>query len=161
MKYFIYTIIGIVAASIIAGFFVVGSPKEERLRKFDDLRVQALQFLQSEVLTYWINKERLPDELVLLEDNLRGIVVPKDPETGEDYGYKIKGPETFELCAVFARPNLPKTRFGDDAVKPPMPAFEPFTPVRDLYSPQNWQHDAGLVCFERTIDKEIYKPVKR
>lgn len=160
MKYFIYTIIGIVAAAVVAGFFIVGSPKEERLRKLDDLRVQDLQFLQSEILTYWINKEHLPENLDLLKDDIRGIVVPKDRETGEDYSYAVKGPETFELCATFARPNLPKTRLDGNTAKPAR-APEPFAPVYDLYSPQNWQHDAGLVCFERTIDKEIYKPVKR
>jgi hypothetical protein len=26
---------------------------------------------------------------------------------------------------------------------------------------QNWDHSAGRICFERTIDKQIYRPVTK
>src|SRR3989344_1036136 len=106
MKLFIYAVISVVAISVIAGFFIVGSPKEERLRDIDERRVGNLQFLQSELINYWINKGKLPDKLSDLRDDIRGVAIPMDPETGVEYGYNIKNPESFSLCAVFARPSL-------------------------------------------------------
>ncbi|MDP2695837.1 MAG: hypothetical protein Q8O87_01130 [bacterium] len=149
MKYFVYTIIGIVSAAVIAGFFIVGSPAEGRLHKLDDRRVQDLQFIQNEIVNYWSNKERLPQSFYDLEaDTLRGVVVPSDPETGELYIYEIKDADKleFSLCAVFARPSLD----ADPLVKP--------THQRGDYysSQQNWQHDVGAVCFDRSIDKDVY-----
>ncbi|MBI2024938.1 MAG: hypothetical protein HYT03_02555 [Candidatus Harrisonbacteria bacterium] len=147
MKYFAYGIIGVVAASVIAGFFIVGSPGTERLRRFDEQRIQHLQIIQSEILNYWINKERLPSVLSELQDSIRGFVVPKDPESGADYEYIVRGPEEFTLCAVFALENQPNAR----VLSP-----EPYA------SEQNWQHGIGKFCFDRKIDKELYgeTPIK-
>lgn len=150
MRYFVYMVIGIVAAAVVAGFFIVGSPQEERLRRFDERRVQDLQFLQSEIINYWINKGRLPENLSLLEDDIRGVRIPKDPETDTDYLYTVKGLESFSLCANFA-----KTSLGQTAGKP-----APVYPIGRYYGRQNWEHKAGLICFERTIDKELYKQVQ-
>jgi hypothetical protein len=151
-KYFIYTVMVIVAAVVIAGFFIIGSPQKERLRRFDERRVNDLQFLQSEIINYWIKKEKLPENLDLLRDDIRGVQVPKDPESGADYGYEILGPENFKLCAVFVLPS-----FGTGDSKIPQPAYL----GGGYYGEGNWDHQAGLVCFERKIDKEIYKPEKR
>ena len=153
MKYFIYTVIGIVTAAIIAGFFIVGSPKEERLRRFDQQRVEHLQFIQSEVLNYWMNKNQLPGQLSSLEDNIRGIRIPNDPETGAPYIYEIENSLTFSLCATFARPSLESEIISGK----PRP-IEPYPYGYGIQ--QNWQHDVGYTCFERTIDKDFYKPVK-
>ena len=153
MKYFICTIIAIVSATVIAGFFIVGSPAEERARRLDEQRIQHLQFLQSEIVSYWINKSKLPVNLAALEDNIRGITIPKDPdpESGGEYQYTVKGPLSFSLCATFARPSL------DYEITTGKPRVaEPFG--YDIQ--QNWQHEAGLTCFDRTIDPEIYKPTK-
>lgn len=149
MKYFIYTVIAIVATSVIAGFFIVGSPKEERMRQFDEQRVGHLQFMQSEILNYWINKGKLPVKLADLEDDLRGVRVPTDPETGTNYDYKILGTEKFSLCANFTLPTLGINQM----MEKPMPIMERF-------GQQSWDHQAGPTCFERTIDKDFYKPTK-
>lgn len=151
MKYFIYTIISIVTISVIAGFFIVGSPREERLRRFDQQRVEHLQFLQSELINYWINKSQLPANLSLLKDDLRGISIPADPEiAGRAYDYKITGPLAFQLCAEFNLPSL-STAYTYEG-KP--------RPVDPYYAGQNWSHEAGRTCFDRAIDKDFYKPVK-
>ena len=152
MKYFVYTIIAIVAASIVAGFFIVGSPKEERLRRFDQQRVEHLQFLQSELVNYWINKERLPETLDVLNDDIRGIAVPTDPETGTAYAFEKSGALSFSLCATFARPSLESETFAGR----PKPV-EPY----GYGIQQNWQHDTGYTCFQRTIDKDLYKSLKQ
>ena len=132
MKYFAYTIIGVVALSIIAGFFIIGSPAQERLRRADEQRVWHLQTIQSEIINYWINKAHLPEKLADLEDSISGFVVPSDPVTGTSYEYTVRGPEMFSLCATFDLPN----------------------------AETNWQHQAGYSCFDRTIDVDLYRPKK-
>lgn len=150
-KYFVYIVAFLAGISVVSGFFIVGSPQKERLRRFDERRVSDLQFLQSEIINYWIKKEKLPENLGLLKDDIRGIQAPKDPETGADYGYEALGPESFKLCANFILPNL---RAGE--VGFPKPAY----PDARFSGDNNWGHEAGLVCFERKIDKELYKPGK-
>lgn len=156
MKIFIYTVISVVAVSVIAGFFIVGSPKEERLRRFDERRVNDLQFLQGEIINYWINKEKLPENLTLIKDDVRGVAAPKDPETGADYQYTVKGKLIFSLCADFASPSL---SVSENVPKPAYPDGR-YYGENPAYGGANWQHGAGLVCFERTIDEDIYRPVK-
>ena len=106
MKYFIYTIIAVVLAAIVTGFIIAGSPQQERLRQFDNQRLNALQILQSEIISYWTNKNRLPENLNLLEDSIRGFRVPIDPQTDDSYTYQINGPLSFTLCATFNLPSL-------------------------------------------------------
>lgn len=146
MKYFVIIVSLIIAIAVVAGFFIVGSPQEERLRKFDERRVQDLQTIQSEIINFWVNKERLPENLVNLKDDIRGFVPPKDPETGVDYSYEVKDGQNllFALCANFSRPS------PDIAV--PRPVYP------EPYYQQSWEHKEGYICFERKIDPEIYPP---
>lgn len=152
---FAYIIIGVLAAHIVAGFFIVGSPKEERLRRFDEQRVGHLQFLQSEILNYWIRRDNLPPALQDLESDIRGVTIPTDPVTGESYGYEVRGDLVFALCANFSLPSLEAEAAR---VPKPVPVFEPHI---GPFGVQNWEHDAGLVCFERTIDPEFYEDIKK
>lgn len=142
--------IAVVAASIVAGFFVVGSPLEERVRRFDDRRTTDLQFIQSEIINHWTNKERLPVNLSELRDNIRGISIPRDPETNLEYEYAILNNLAFSLCATFSRPSRNLT----DSMAP--------QPIGDPYqNTENWEHKEGYTCFERTIDPDIYRPKTR
>ena len=156
MKYFIFIIILLVVVAVVAGFFVVGSPQQERLRRFDERRIQDLQIIQSEIINYWMQKERLPESTAVLRDDIRGFVPPRDPQTGEEYGYQVKNNVDliFELCANFVTSNLGS---GNDLNTPQM-AY-PY-PMGMYPEQQNWQHDKGLVCFERKIDPELYRPSK-
>lgn len=147
MKKFIYAIIGIVFLAIVAGFFVIGSPRAERDRRFDEQRVSDLQNLQSLIIYYWQGKQKLP---VNLSDAASSI--PTDPETGGQYSYKITGELSFELCAKFSRenkfdPNLPY----DYSIGYKTPA---------LIRGNSWDHPAGDYCFAYVIDKDFYKPLK-
>jgi hypothetical protein len=151
MKFFTYTVIGIVAVAVIAGFFVVGSPKEERMRRFDGERVAHLQQLQWNIIEYWQSKGKLPAKLADLNDPTRGVIVPSDPETGESYGYEIKKPETFNLCATFQTETISEN--VSSRIAKPIPA-EPFGGIRDG---DVWTHSAGRVCFDRTIDKDFFQ----
>lgn len=164
MKYFVYTIIGIVTTAIVAGFFIIGSPQEERLRRFDEQRINDLQYLQSQIVFYWQNKKKLPENLEILRDDLRGVTVPSDPQTGESYGYEIRGPLTFALCATFSRPSL--GRKVDTAEK--STSYRESKPIRATPSPPepyygirgstSWEYNAGRTCFERNIDTDFFKP---
>jgi len=148
MKYFNYFIIGAVAAAIIAGFFMIGSPAKQRQLQFDDRRINDLSYLQSEILYYWQNKETLPAGLSLLKDDLRGVNVPVDPENGSSYGYEVKGLNVFALCATF---NLPSVNLNKSQAKP-----APY--YGDGFMGQStWEHQTGMTCFERTIDEDFYK----
>lgn len=151
MKIFTYAVIAVIAAVVVAGFFAVGSPARERLRRFDEQKIQNLQTIQQEVSYYWQNKTKLPDKLTDLNDSLRGFAVPKDPQSASDYEYAIKGAETFELCAVF---NLPSLASG--SAFPPERIVK--TPTQAVITgPEYWEHGEGRTCFERTIDKDFYR----
>ncbi len=151
IKLFMYGVTGVVVVTTIAGFFLVGSPQQERLRKFDERRVQDLQFLQSQIINYWQGKEQLPQNLKELKDDLREIAVPSDPQTGVEYRYEVNGQISFSLCAVFS-----KSR--DEDTVPELPNRGVSKPG---YVNESWRHGAGTQCFDRSIDKDFYPPYKK
>lgn len=135
-----------VAIVIISGFFVVGSPIEQRLKNLDNIRINHLQTIQGQVVNYWINKDKLPDNLSELQDDISGFSAPVDPETQMPYDYTVKGDLTFELCAEFKTSSNELNQRGP---RPPEQYYE-----RGLSN--NWQYSPGLTCFERTIDPDFY-----
>jgi len=137
----------LVLGSVVLGFFIVGTPSEQRNRRFDDQRLNDLQVMQSQVVDYWTKKNALPTKLADLQDNISGFMVPTDPNTQIAYEYNIISPLSFNLCANFAGSNL-----TDSLVNREPTYYSPY----DNYQ-QNWSHDKGRVCFERTIDPELYK----
>jgi len=151
MKYFIYTIISTVAIAVIGGFFIVGSPKEARLRVADEERGGHLQSIQWQIVNYWQSKGKLPEKLDDLNDPIGGFTVPSDPQTGAPYEYRVKGQYTFELCATFARPSSENVPL---MTAKPIPAA-PYGGIQE-----NWMHGEGKTCFERTIDPDFYPPRK-
>lgn len=142
-------------AAVVAGFLMVGSPGKARDLRLDAERVGALQSLQYQILYYWQTKEEFPKDLDSLADPLSGFSVPTDPETGASYEYSVTGPLSFELCGTFTLPT-------------PDTAGQGQYPGRDIavtaWGPQpdeNWNHDAGRTCYERTIDPERYPPFNK
>jgi hypothetical protein len=157
MKIFFGTVIGIVAAVAVVGFFVVGSPNAARLKRFDSVRLGHVQGIQSELVNYWQAKGALPDTLEPLNDSLRGYAVPRDPGSGAPYEYIRTTGEQFSLCAVFAAPS----EFGVDGRTPKAVPYatEPMYPAGPfLNGGGTWEHGAGRVCFDRTIDPDFFKP---
>lgn len=151
MKYFIYTIIAIVAISVIAGFFIVGSPQEERDRRFDEQRVNDLRQLQSGIINYYLAKNALPRTLTEAETNTF-IPVDRDPNSRMQYEYVVKNATTFSLCTTFALPSLP----GENST----PMSAPIA-LKNPLSTTNWGHAAGHTCFDKQIDKDFYKNQQR
>lgn len=137
------------AASIIVGLFLAGSPMQQRRVRFDERRVGDLQMLQNEVINNWSLKNTLPKTIDELGSPLTGFTVPRDPKTGEPYGYRVLSPLKFELCADFETDtdaaNIPSAKPLPRAVYP-----------TDYYGAEHWNHTAGRVCFERTIDPALY-----
>ena len=156
-KYFAYPVSAAVLLAVIAGFFIVGSPQEERVFRFDEQRVFDLQTIQGQLVSFWQTKERLPQNLSELSDPISGFISPKDPESGQDYTYEKTGNLSFKLCANFSRPSR---ELGTPGAKPAVPAVGLEAPF-SYFGSENWQHDAGSVCFERTIDPERYPPIPK
>ena len=146
-KLFAWVVSFVVLASIISGFFIIGTPAVQRDRRFDEERVSDLQILQSEIVSYWDRKDALPQNLSDLENSISGFTVQKDPETAESYEYRVIDSLTFELCATFKRSN---NDFGVVSV-----TTDPHL-YRGISSRQNWEHGEGRTCFERIIDPELY-----
>ena len=139
----------LVLVTIIAGFFIIGTPWQARLYRFDDQKVSDLQGLQYQIVNYWQMKEELPATLAQLNDSLYGAHVPVDPQSGESYEYRRVGPLAFELCATF---NAPASSRGA--------AHMSMAPYPIDRTAETWQHDAGRTCYARTIDPERYPPFK-
>ena len=150
MKYFPHIIIGIVAIAVIAGFFVVGSPTEQRVLRFDNERVSDLQSIQWQIINYWQSKERLPETINELRNEISGFIPPRDPVLDTEYGYEKRGAQIFALCATFSRPTPEK---NITIIQP-----EP----KSVSTGQNevWEHREGRICFERKIDKDLYPPFR-
>jgi hypothetical protein len=145
-KYFAWGTSILVLAAIIGSFFMIGSPMTARLLQFDQQKVSDLQGIQQQVVNYYQRKAVLPNSLSDLNDSISGFTIPIDPQSGVSYEYAVKD-ETFlgfELCATFNK----ESTVGSTVSAP--------TSVYLTSNIQNWNHSAGFVCFERTIDKQLY-----
>ncbi len=144
----------LVLVTIVSGFFIVGTPQQIRALKQDAIRVQDLQNIQWQIVNYWQQKEKMPASLAELNDPLSNNVMPLDPQTSAGYRYEATGALSFKICATFASEGggMNGTQVRTIATIP-----EPMG-LESKGALDNWQHGAGEVCFERTIDPEMYPP---
>jgi len=136
----------VVLAIIVAGFFIIGSPADQRLYRFDEQKVQDLIGIQSQVVIFWQDKDRLPNDLDETKDPIKSFAIPTDPQTGEDYKYNTLGPLTFELCATFNKESRDQLR------SQARPYF-----FDEFFFDESWEHGEGETCFERTIDPDRFQ----
>lgn len=131
----------LVAATIIAGFFIVGTPWQARLYRYDVQKINDLQSVQSSVFSYWRTHNALPTSLSTL--TVSGYSIPEDLQTNQPYEYKVTGTSSFKLCAVF---------------NAPIPIRTSLHKYQGIYSTQwnTWTHGAGRTCFTRTITKNSF-----
>ena len=139
-----------VLIAIVAGFFIMGSPTQIRLYRFDAQKVSDLQNIQYQIVNFWQQKEKLPANLTDLLDPLSGQTIPVDPQTNQPYRYDPTGKMSFKLCAAFNADSSKEGGVNGQAV-----------PVRPSYAEDNWQHGVGEKCFERTIDPQRYPPYSK
>jgi hypothetical protein len=138
--------------TIIAGFFIVGSPRDARLARYDSQKVNDLQNIDGQVKYYWQATQKLPASLTELNASLPYPVQITDPETGEPYDYVVSGALSYKLCADFnGEGGLNRQMYPERTM--PSVAGKPY--VFDT-----WEHEAGTTCFDRTIDPSFYPPIK-
>ena len=138
----------VVVGSIIAGFFIVGSPFTQRLRRMDSQRINDLVTINSQIVSYYVESGALPPDLDKVKDRFV-MVVPVDPVTKSKYEYKATGKLSYEVCASFELPS----KKGFDGYYYSMP-----------YPAEDWSHDKGSKCFKKLVDRTMYKaplPVMR
>lgn len=140
LRGFRYGTLGIVLVSVVGSFFVIGSPFDQRNRRFDERRINDLSNIQWQIINYWQTRGILPSKLSYLEDSISGYKVPTDPVSQEPYLYDLSFDEqnTFKLCANFEAQSPSKTYYAEN---------------------ENWNHEIGQTCFKRTIDPLLY-PVR-
>ncbi len=155
----------IVIASVIWSFNVIGTPSEQRAWRLDEQRTQDLQTIQWQVISYWQQKEKLPNALEDLQNPISGFLMPVDPEfsKGNVYEYKKTGDISFELCATFTAV-IPEG-WVENTMGGAYPMFSGRDVATDMSYPyprgtgnDSWAHEAGRTCFARTIDPDIYPP---
>lgn len=124
----------VVIIFIILGFAVLGSPRTQRLMRYDDQKISDLQNMQWQVISYWQTNGTIPQSLPN---------IPPDLQNQTPYEYRGTGNMTFEICAVF---NM--SRRGGTA------PYEPA--VSKVGMNENWNHPSGRHCFSRIIDPVAY-----
>lgn len=130
-KVFLATIVIVVAASVGYGIFLLGSPGEQRLIRFDQRRVSDLDNIARTIDAYWETNEELPKSLEDLSDPRYFVRAIEDPDTGETYDYRVLGEAEYELCAVFSTDS---TQYAEG--------------YRRRFSTKAWEHGVGEKCFQ-------------
>lgn len=165
--------IAVILTGIVYSFVIIGSPKTQRELRLDQRRLEDLQTIQSQVLNYWQEHEKLPDSLNAMIDPLQSWQhIPTDPEfeKGVHYDYNVTGTLSFELCATFSQPipvgwqEYSRSSRGYSIQEDMLGADRAMTnpPVVPLYMDgfinESWNHQVGRTCFQRSIDPERYQP---
>ena len=94
-----------VLGAVGGGLYFVGPPAEARARRLDARRELDLQRLRLAADLYWTRNKRLPASLDTLATESGTNIYSRDPQTGLPYTYTVRGGDTYELCAEFARPS--------------------------------------------------------
>lgn len=130
----------IILAAIITGFFFIGSPSEQRLRRIDEQKIQSLQTIQIDIETYWYSNKKLPRALTELKGTKYTSNGLTDPQTNKAYEYKLTDEKHYQLCAEF---NLASYSWD-------------FSRKYAQTLPENsWGHSSGKYCFDLQPDTAL------
>lgn len=135
----------LILVSIVLGFLIIGSPRTQRLLRYDTQKVNDLQNIQWQLINIWQRTGSLPQSLEALNDPISSYKTPVEPQSGAPYGYRKLGDLSFELCADF---NLQSRNRQSSRV----------SIMEGRIGSENWEHEAGRTCFARTIDPSLYPP---
>ena len=137
------------------GFFIVGSPQTQRLRRFDQERSQHLQQIYYQIRNFWDNRYGLPATVEDIRKLDAFAQIPNDPETDTPYSYRILAENSFELCANFSLSSEGESRENDGSISKsmpvPPPARDPFNPYGD--ADRVLTHTNGQNCFDFTLER--------
>lgn len=121
-----------VAAGVVAGFWVLGTPGRQRAVAADR---QRLRDLQSIAFDLHMRSQNQPDEFQL-PAQLDPSQMREDPLTNEPYEYQRLSESRFELCA----------EFDTDSSSYPL--------QNATQSAEFWQHPEGRHCFELDTNQQ-------
>ncbi len=159
----LYVRVGVAVLAVVtigSGFLIVGTPAQARLARFDAQKVNDLQNIQSQVVYYWQAKQKLPGAITDLNSSLNYGPIPVDSQSGEPYVYQATGALAFKLCATFnAQSRGAQVLSGDWTGYARQPLAVAPIGGKEMVQ-DNWQHDAGQVCFDRTIDPSFYPQIR-
>lgn len=131
--------LAVVAIAAIYGITLIDTPGVAREIRLDQEQISDLMDMQWRIEAYYQETNSFPANL---DQVYQDFEAPQAPEGREAYSYSPTGPDTYELCATFAHPTPEGERqahrpsFAGDAV---------------YLQNQNWEHPAGIKCFERRI----------
>ncbi len=157
----------LVIASIVWSFTIIGSPAQQRAWRMDERRVQDLQSIQWQVISYWQQKEKLPATLSELSNPMSGFSLPVEPEfqKGLSYEYVVQDDLAFSLCATFSADMIQGWQeYSSGGVMPMMTESRDMAVSSYPYyggTNESWDHEQGRTCFERTIDPDVYPPFEK
>ncbi|MFA7216679.1 MAG: DUF5671 domain-containing protein [Candidatus Paceibacterota bacterium] len=140
----------LVILSIVLGFVVIGSPKTQRLKKYDMQKVSDIQQLQSEVVSFWQINGELPKSLPELKDQY-GYVSLNQPQSEKPYEYSTLSLKSFEICADFSFKSEKNNLYSRSIIDTKY----------NYNTPSDWSYDQGRSCFTYVINEDIYKPSVR
>lgn len=161
-----FSYLGIVVSIliIIFGFYLIGSPKTQRLIRIDQERESMVQSINNEVINYWQTIGEMPKNMADLD---------KLPNYGDNkrqdlsiYTYKLTNisKKTYEICTTFNLSTDVINSYMDsssDVYRTMKPALVAVDMGIDNINNQNWDHPAGDYCFKRNIDPKFYPINKR
>lgn len=125
-----------VISLIAAGFSHIDPPGEVRERRIDQQQIADLQDMQWRIEEFYRVNSALPADIETLYIS---TTLPDAPEDRADYGYRITGGTTYELCATFVHAST----------REEMSYARPLYEESYLAQNANWEHETGEVCFER------------
>lgn len=131
----------VVVASVGYGFTHIDAPSDVREQKIDATQVTDLQQLQWRIQDHAVTNGTLPESL----EQLSNGTIPNAPEDRSAYKYNVTA-EGFELCATFAQPSTESENY----------VYQSGVMIDEkmmIKNPDNWQHDAGEVCFKRVVNE--------
>ena len=134
LKIFAGIVTGAVAAALVGGFILSGTPGNERLRRLDEQRLAHLQQIASAADSYWKVKGQVPETLEALTKSRQFFLESiTDPKTAAPYEYSVKDAKNYTICATFET----------DTTQ---------VPVTDQFAPYPgslfWKHPVGRYCFD-------------
>jgi hypothetical protein len=110
----------VVAAAVIAGLFMIGSPTQIRAARLDEQRVNNLQALIDAIGGDHQRGDPLPASLAeFVKRPTHSYMHILDPETVQPYEFRVIDPDHFELCTQFAAaaksPDRPESQLQNHA----------------------------------------------
>lgn len=137
-----------IIGSVAWGFSVLGSPRTQRLYKYDEQKLNDLMGVNGNISNYYSVKGTLPQNLSDVE-TVTHYTLPKDLQSGKSYEYQKTSDKTYNLCAEFNKPSNSNSVSRNGVIYPTYP-----------YGTESWTHPAGRHCFEQTVNPNMYPPGK-